>query len=73
MVDRGLEGRGEDDPEREAGDRPDERGDRPDDGAVGKQHETKVLLRGADGGEHAELAEPSLRDDCEACGGDQRG
>ena len=32
-----------------------------------------MLLRGADGGEHAELAEPSLRDDGEACGGDQRG
>ena len=73
MVDRGLERRGEDDPEREARDRPDERGDRPDDGAVGQQHEAKVLLRGADGGEHAELAEPSLRDDREACGGDQRG
>ena len=38
-----------------------------------KQHEAKVLLRRADGGEHAELAEPSLRDDREACGGDQRG
>ena len=60
-------------PEREAGDRPDERGDRPDEGAVGEQHEAEVLLRGADGGEHAELAEPSLRDDREACGGDQRG
>ena len=66
MVDRGLERRGEDDPEREARDRPDDRGDRPDDGAVGQQHEAEVLLRGADGGEHAELAEPSLRDDCEA-------
>ena len=73
MVDRGLECRGEDDPEREAGDRPDERSDRPDDGAVGQQHEAEVLLRGADGSEHAQLAEPSLRDDREACGGNQRG
>ncbi len=36
MVDRGLECRGEHDPEREARDRPDECGDRPDDGAVGR-------------------------------------
>ena len=45
----------------------------PDDGAVGQQHESEVLLRRADRGEHAELAEPSLCDDREACGGDQRG
>ena len=45
----------------------------PTSGAVRHQHETEVLLRGADGGEHAELAEPSLSDDCEACGGNQRG
>ena len=73
MVDRGLERRREGDPEREARDRPDECGDRPDERAVGQQHEADVLLRGADGGEHAELAEPSLRDDREAGGGDQRG
>ena len=73
MVDRGLEYRSEDDPECEAGDRPDERGDRPDERAVPQQDEANVLLRRADGGEHAELAETSLRDDCKACGGDQRG
>ena len=72
MVDRGLERRGEDEPEPEACDRPDDRGKRPDDGAVRQHHETEVLPRGADGGEHAELAEPSLRDDCESCGGNQR-
>ena len=72
MVDRGLEGRGEHDPEREAGDRPDECCERPDDGAVGQEHETAVLLCGADGSQHSELSEPSLRDDREACGGDQR-
>ena len=44
-----------------------------DDRAVGQQHEPEVLLRGADRGEHAELAEPALRDDGEARGGDQRG
>ena len=64
--------RGEDDPEREAGDRPDECCERPDNGAVGQQHETAVLLCGADGSEHSELSEPSLRDDREACGGDER-
>ena len=32
-----------------------------------------MLLRGADRREHAELAEPPLRDDREACGGDERG
>ena len=73
MVDRGLECRSEDDPECEAGNRPDERGDRPDERAVPQQDEANVLLRRADGGEHAELAETSLRDDCKACGGDQRG
>ena len=72
MVDRGLEGRGEDDPEREAGDRPDECCERADNGAVGQQHETAVLLRRTDGSQHSELSEPSLRDDREACGGDQR-
>ena len=54
-------------------DRPDQRADRADDRAVGQQHEAEVLLGRADRGEHAELAEPSLRDDGEACGGDQRG
>ena len=56
-----------------AGDRPAERGDRADEGAVGQEHEAEVLLRGADGGEHAQLPEPSLGDDREAGGGDQRG
>ena len=31
-----------------------------------------VLLRGADRSQHSELSEPSLRDDGEACGGDER-
>ena len=52
---------------------PHDRGDRPDDAAVGHEHEAEVLVRGADGGEHAELAQPPLRDDREARGGDQRG
>ena len=73
MVDRRLQPRGEHDPEAEARDRPDDCGDRPDDEAVGEQDQAEVLLRGADGGEHAELTEPALSDDCEACGGDQRG
>ena len=72
MVDRRLQSRREQDPEREARDRPDECGDRPDDGAVGQQHEAKMLLRGADGGKHAELAKPSLGNDCEAGGGNER-
>ena len=37
-----------------------------------KSTRRRCFPRGADGGEHAELAEPSLRDDCEACGGNQR-
>jgi hypothetical protein len=73
MVDRGLERRREHDPEREAADRPDERGDCPDDGAVRQQHEPDVLLRRADRSEHAELPEPSLRDDREPRSRDQRG
>ena len=72
MVDRGLERRGEHDPERETHDRPGDCRDCPDDGAVGQQHEAEMLLRGADGGEHAELAEPSLRDDREPRGGNER-
>ena len=73
MVDRGLERRGEREPERETHDRSDQRADRADDRAVRQQHESKVLLGRADRSEHAELAEPALRDDGEACGGDQRG
>ena len=73
MVDRGLERRGDREPERETRDRSDQRADRTDDRAVGQQHESKVLLGRADRREHAELAEPSLRDHGEACGGDQRG
>ena len=45
----------------------------PTSGAVGQQHEPQVLVGGADRGEHAELAQPPLRDDREAGGGDQRG
>ena len=73
MVDRGLERRGDREPERETRDRSDQRADRADDRAVGQQHESKVLLGRADRSEHAELAEPSLRDHGEARGGDQRG
>ena len=73
MADRGLERRGDCEPERETCDRSDQRADRADDRAVGQQHESKVLLGRADSSEHAELAEPSLRDHGEARGGDQRG
>ena len=73
MVDRGLERRGQQDPEPEARDRPEQGGERPDDRAVSHEDEANVLVRGPDGGEHAELAEPSLGDDCESCCGDQRG
>ena len=73
MVDCGLECGCEDDPERETGDRPDDGGDRPDDGTVRHQHEAEVPLRRAYGCEHAELPEPSLRDDCEPCCRNQRG
>ena len=73
MVDRGLERWCGDDPEHEANDRPDDCGDRPDDGTVRHQHEAEVLLRCADRREHAELPEPSLRDDCKPCRRNQRG
>ena len=72
MVDRGLERWCEDDPEHEASDRPGDCGDRPDDGTVRHEHEAEVLLRRADGREHAELPEPSLRDDGEPCRRNQR-
>ena len=71
MVDRGLERRGDREPEPETHDRPERCADRAHDGAVGQQHESQVLLRRADRGEHAELAEPPLRDDREACGGNE--
>ena len=70
---RGLERRDDREPERETEDRSEHRADRADDGAVRQQHESQVLLCRADRGEHAELAEPSLRDDGEACGGNERG
>ena len=54
-------------------DRPDQCADRADDRAVRQQHEPEVLLGRADRRERAELAEPSLRDDGEARGGNQRG
>jgi hypothetical protein len=73
VVDRGLECGREDDPQRESRDRPGDRCDRPGDGPVGHQHEAEVLLCGADCREHAELAEPSLCDDREPRGGNQRG
>ena len=71
-VERGLECRGDRDPECETRDRSDQCADRADDCAVREQHESKVLLGRADRSEHAELAEPSLRDDGEACRGNER-
>ena len=71
-VERGLECRLDRDPERETRDRSDQCADRADDCAVREQHESKVLLGRADRSEHAELAEPSLRDDGEACRGNER-
>jgi hypothetical protein len=73
MAHRGFESRREDDPERTARDRAESRADHPDDGAVRQQHEPEMLLSGPDGREHAELAEPPLRDDSEARGGNERG
>ena len=73
MTDGRLERRDERDPERETRDRSEQRADRADDRAVGEQHEPEVLPGRTDRSEHAQLAEPSLRDDGEACGGDERG
>ena len=73
MAESGLERRDEGEPDREAHDRPDQGADRAHDRAVGQQHEPEVLLGRADRRERAELAEPSLRDDGKARGGDQRG
>ena len=73
MVEPGLEGREDPEPERETDDRPNHRADGADDGAVRQQHESQVLRCRAGRGKHAELAESSLRDDGEARGGDQRG
>ena len=73
MTEGRLERRDERDPERETRDRPEQRADRADDRAVGEQHEPEVLPGRTDRGEHAQLAEPSLSDDGEACGGDERG
>ena len=73
MVNRGLERRADGHPEGEAGDRAPDSRERASERAVGHQHEANVVGRGADGGEHAELAQPALRDDREARGGDQRG
>jgi hypothetical protein len=50
----------------------DQCGDCPDEGAVDQEYEAEVLLRGADGSEHAELAESPLSDDRESCGCDER-
>ena len=73
MAHRGFESRREDDPERTARDRAEDGGDHSDDGAVCQQHEPEMLLSRPDGREHAELAEPTLRDDSEARGGNERG
>ena len=73
MVDCRLERRPEHEPRRKPDCRSDEGGDRPDDGAVRQQHESQLLLGGTDGGEHAEMAEPPLCDDCEARSGDEGG
>ena len=73
MVDRGLERGGDDEPEHEPDDRSADRRDRADERAVGQEHESQVLVGGAECGEHAELAQPPLRDDREAGGDDQRG
>jgi hypothetical protein len=72
IIERGLECRGERKPERETCDRSDQCANRADERAVREQHEAKVLLGRADRSEHAELAEPSLRDDGEACRGNER-
>ncbi len=73
MVERGLEHREDREPEPETHDCPDHCANRADDGAVPQQHESKVLLRRTDRGEHAELAEPPLSNHREAGGGDERG
>ena len=73
MAHRGFERRREDDPERTARDRAEDRGDHSDDRAVGQQHEPEVFLSRPDCREHAELAEPTLRDDGEARGRNERG
>ena len=73
MAHRGFESRREDDPERTACRRAENRGDHSDDGAIRQQHEPELLLSSPDCREHAELAEPSLRNDSEARGGNERG
>ena len=73
MTEGRLERRDERDPERETRDRPEQRADRADDRAVGEKHEPEVLPGRTDRSEHAQLAEPSLSDDGEAGGGDERG
>ncbi len=73
MTESRLERRDERDPERETCDRPEQRADRADDRAVGEKHEPEVLPGRTDRSEHAQLAEPSLSDDGEACRGDERG
>jgi hypothetical protein len=73
MANRGLERRDEREPDRETHDRPDQRADRADHRAIGQQDEPEVLLGRADRRERTKLAEPSLRDDGKARGGNQRG
>ena len=73
VVETGLEGREDGEPDRETDDRPDHCADGADDGAVRQQHEAQMLRCCAGRGEHAELAESALRDDGEAGGGDERG
>ena len=72
MTEGRLERRDERDPERETRDGPEQRADRADDRAVGEKHEPEVLPGRTDRSEHAQLTEPSLSDDGEACGGDER-
>jgi hypothetical protein len=73
MAECGFERRDEREPDRETHDRPDHGADRADERAIGQQHEPEVLLGSADRRERAELAQPSLRDDGKAGGGNQRG
>ena len=73
MTEGRLERGDERDPDRETRERPEQRADRTDDRAVGEKHEPEVLPGRTDRSEHAQLTEPSLGDDGEACGGDERG
>jgi hypothetical protein len=73
VVGRGLDQRGEDDPECDTEGRPDDGGDRAGECAVRHEHQAEVFLRRADRSEHPELPQPPLRGHREARGGDERG